>query len=378
MLVFKTSKIKHPIAEAIKAYASYLDLPASVRNDVDPINDGEIPIQMIASEAMDARAMRMIEQFIGDKIRLVLLLSPAAHPGPLADALTDMPHVFRMDPNVTAGPFVQRLRGLVSAIELKKDFYIDFMKAEIAMENGQTTEAVSIVQTLQRAGVDPFACHILLARILFAAGTFEGALKQAQLAVRSRETSLAARSLVAAIYQKMGDSAKAEAVMEQSLEVAEASMSYLVQLGDVYFEQGKVDKSKAAYKKAKELDPNNKQADEGLLAVSLLEGDFKAATESVSAKGLNFDLARFCNLKGVSLSNNRRYEDAEKMYLNTIGMLGKSPDVYKIQFNLGLCLKKAGNIAKALKYFEDCKALAPVTFTRIDEQLENVRKKKAG
>jgi tetratricopeptide (TPR) repeat protein len=375
MLVFKSQNLNHPMALAIKAYGRYLDLPVDLLPEGAEPQLGEVLIHMMEATRADFHAMRRLETLVGEKLRFVMLISPPPAPGPLAEALQDMPHVYRIDPNSSAEPFVQHLKTFVDSVDKKKEFFLDFNKAESEMDAGRATEAISIVRRLQSTAVDAFACNLLLAKILYAGDKLEDALTQAKLAVKGKPRSLAAMALLSAIYQKLGRAAEAEKVMESSLSVAEASISYLVQLGDVYFDQGKVAASKAAYKKAKELAPGNRKADEGLLAVSLLEGDFKAAKESSVAKSLNFDLARFCNSRAVALTANRRFDCAETMYLNTINLLGRSPDVYKVQFNLGLCLKKSGDLKKSLSYFEACKTTAPATFLRLDEQIAAIRDK---
>jgi tetratricopeptide (TPR) repeat protein len=363
------------MAQALVAYAKYFELPATVERSGAEMQPDQIAIEMMESTKTDSKAMRRLEMIMGEQLmKMVLMIAPSPDPGPLADALADMPHVFRLPPSVSAQEFVQKLKSLVETIDANKDFYTGFAAAEREVAAGKASEVVDAIKNLEAKGVDSFACQMLLARVYYNLNKLDDALNYGRLAARAKPKSLAARSLVAAIYAKRGEITKAEKVLEMSLDVAETSIGYLVQLGDVYFDQGKVEKSKEAYKKAKSLDPNSKKADEGLLAVSLLEGDFKAAKDSLVAKGLNFDLARFCNIRAVNLTKYGKFPQAEQMYNNTIGLLGNSPDVYKVLFNLGLCLKKAGNVSSALEYFQKCQSSAPKDFDRVQEQIESLRK----
>ena len=381
MAVFLVQNQNHPVAQAITAYARYFGLPGSVDLEANVARKTEIQTDVsvwyFEATKFDFNTMRRLEQLMADHVRLVFLVAPPPLPE-LESTVNDMPYLFRCDINPSASVFSSLLRNMLNYVEKRKHFFLEFTTAEAALEAGHYQDVIATVRRLQTQAVDPYACHMLLARVLFKVGKLEDALKQAQLASRVKPRSLASRSLVGAIYHKLGQVDKAEKILEMSLDVAEASIGYLVQLGDVYFDQGKVGKSKAAYQKAAFLDPKNQKAQEGMMAVSLLEGDFKPSKSGTSAGYAHFDLARFCNLRAIGLVNNRRYSEADTMYKNTINILDNGPDVYKVLFNQALCTKKSGDLRKSLEQFLKCKTLAPKAFDRVDEQIQSLQSKLAG
>jgi tetratricopeptide (TPR) repeat protein len=146
----------------------------------------------------------------------------------------------------------------------------------------------------------------------------------------------------------------------------------MAQLGDVYFENGKLTEAKAVYKRANALDPQSEGPLKGLLALSILEGHVRNSRQMMTGRLAHIDLARFCNLRGIALTANKRYALAERLYLNTADLLGDEKELYKIFFNLGLCMKKAGEYRKAEDYFQKCERSAPKAFSRASQQLRNL------
>ena len=372
MIIFGFSKLNSQLALAVKAFADYFSLPVEIADIRRPRPFGKVLIKVVEASVTNAATMRGIEKLRNGREPLVLLFSPKAGVEPFASILTEMPNLFHIAADASAADLIRELHRMAKLIETNIKFYIESEDAEEAFLAHRYTDAERIAHRMLAGNHQPYTPHMLLGRMLFDSGKAHAALGHAQKALHERPRSIAAASLVAASYQKLGQSNVAENYLLEFLPIAETSMLYMIQLGDVYFETGKISNAKTTYQRSKDLDASEKRALDGLLAVSLLDGDMKAAKHMATSLLAHTDLGRFCNLRAISLTTNRQFKNAEKLYLNALKLLGVDRDVYKLYFNLGLCLKKAGHALKAVQYFETCKRMAPKSFDRINQQLKAI------
>jgi tetratricopeptide (TPR) repeat protein len=374
MAVFAFSKLNSSLALAIKSFAEYFSLPLEIADFKQPRPIGKVLIRVVEAGATDAQTMRYIEKLRDGRERLVLLFSPMPEPGPIASILADMPNLFFIPATASAEELIQGLLKICGEIEANMRFYIDAESAEEAFLAHRYMDALNAAKRMLGTEYLPYVPHMIIGRSLFTSDRVHPALQHAQKALRARPKSIAAASLVAAAHQKLGQSRVAEKYLLKFLPAAETSMLYMIQLGDVYFENGKIPDAKAIYQKSQILDPAEKGAIKGLLAVSILEGDLQAANQMTTSALAHIDIGRFCNLRAIALTANQQFKNAEKLYLNTIKLLGKDRSLYKLYFNLGLCMKKAGDVPKSAQYFEMCERMAPKSFARVTQQLKKIRR----
>jgi tetratricopeptide (TPR) repeat protein len=373
MAVFAFAKLSSPLALAIKAFGEYFSWPAEVADIKYPRPIGKVLIKVVEAGATDAQTMRYIEKMRDGRERPILLFSPEPEPGPIGSILQDMPNLFFIPSNATADDLIASLAAIIGEVESNRRFFIDAESAEDSYLNHRYMDALNAAKRMLASEYQPFIPHMIIGRTLFMSDRIHPALQHGKKALTARPTSMPAASLVAAAHQKLGQSHLAEKYLVKFLPQAETSVMYMVQLGDVYFENGKIPDAKATYKKANSLEPEAEGALKGLLAVSILEGDLRASKQIMMGPLAHFDLGRFCNLRAIALTNNKQFKNAEKLYLNTVNLLGKDRNLYKLYFNLGLCMKKAGNVDKSIKYFDMCERMAPRSFSRVTQQLKKLR-----
>jgi Tfp pilus assembly protein PilF len=85
------------------------------------------------------------------------------------------------------------------------------------------------------------------------------------------------------------------------------------------------------------------------------------------------DLARAFNMRGIAMVQNGKFKIAEKLYCNAVQLIKDSGVVHKLWLNLGLCMKKKGDLVKALEYFERCDKSSPEGYARAKSQILQVR-----
>jgi tetratricopeptide (TPR) repeat protein len=373
MAVFAFAKLSSPLALAIKAFAEYFTWPAEVADMKQPRPIGKVLIKVVEAGITDAQTMRYIEKIRDGRERPILLFAPEPEPGPISSILREMPNLFFISSKSTAEDLITGLAAILGEVEGHRRFFIDAESAEESYMAHRYMDALNAAKRMLATEYQPYVPHMIIARTLFMSERIHPALQHGKKALSARPTSMPAASLVAAAHQKLGQSHLAEKYLVKFLPQAETSVLYMVQLGDVYFENGKIPDAKATYKKANSLEPEAEGALKGLLAVSILEGDLRASKQIMTGPLAHFDLGRFCNLRGIALTANKQFKNAEKLYLNTVHLLGKDLNLYKLYFNLGLCMKKAGNLDQSIKYFEMCERMAPKSFTRVTQQLKSLR-----
>lgn len=124
-----------------------------------------------------------------------------------------------------------------------------------------------------------------------------------------------------------------------------------------------------AFEAALEKEPENQRAKQGILAANLVEGRTNLAGSSELASSQSMEIARMFNLKGISMAESGHFRTAERLYNNAMKILPNKEIAYKLWLNLGLCMKKKGDLAAALAYFEKCQELAPPHYKRAESQI---------
>ncbi|WP_141734818.1 tetratricopeptide repeat protein [Oligoflexus tunisiensis] len=234
---------------------------------------------------------------------------------------------------------------------------------------GQFAEAKKILNVLADRFQNSLRYQIWVAQVHLGLKELDRALDAALLAQKMRPKSLEVANLLASIYFKKGDTENYNVIMLQTLRLAEIHLQNLLHWGDVYLEQGNVDRSITAFEAALEKEPENQRAKQGILAANLVEGRTNIAGTMEIASTQSMEIARMFNLKGISMAESGHFRTAERLYNNAMKILPNKEIAYKLWLNLGLCMKKKGDLPAALAYFEKCQELAPPHYKRAEAQI---------
>jgi tetratricopeptide (TPR) repeat protein len=238
-----------------------------------------------------------------------------------------------------------------------------------ALANGQFAEAKKTLNILADRFQNSLRYHIWVAQVHLGLKELDRALDAALQAQKMQPKSLEVANLLASIYFKKGDTENYNAVMQQTIRLAEIHLQNLLHWGDVYLEQGNVDRSITAFEAALEKEPENQRAKQGILAANLVEGRTNIAGTMEIASAQSMEIARMFNLKGISMAESGHFRTAERLYNNAMKILPNKEIAYKLWLNLGLCMKKKGDLPAALAYFEKCQELAPPHYKRAEAQI---------
>lgn len=250
-----------------------------------------------------------------------------------------------------------------------------------ALSAGQFVPARKSLNILADRFQNSLRYHIWAAQVHLGLKELDRALDAALLAQKMRPKSLEVANLLASIYYKKGDTENYKMVMEQTIKIAEIHLQNLLHWGDVYLEQGNVQRSITAFEAALEKEPENQRAKQGILAANLVEGRTNIAGTADLASTQSMEIARMFNLKGISMAESGHFRTAERLYNNAMKILPNKEIAYKLWLNLGLCMKKKGDLPAALAYFEKCQELAPAHYKRAETQIialkDELRKEEA-
>lgn len=234
---------------------------------------------------------------------------------------------------------------------------------------GQFTQAKKSLNVLADRFQNSLRFHIWVAQVHLGLKELDRALDAALLAQKMRPKSLEVSNLLASIYYKKGDTENYNVIVQQTLRLAEIHLQNLLHWGDVYLEQGNVERSITAFEAALEKEPENQRAKQGILAANLVEGRTNIAGTTEIASAQSMEIARMFNLKGISMAESGHFRTAERLYNNAMKILPNKEIAYKLWLNLGLCMKKKGDLPAALAYFEKCQELAPPHYKRAEAQI---------
>lgn len=276
---------------------------------------------------------------------------------------------------VASGAFISEIQKLAKESKLTHEVMKKKVRIfEMLATPGKADEALSEIELLAALNATPpFYMQYLRAVALEKMKKYREAIKAAANSTKLNPNFLSGWSILAKCYHHTKDNESAKQILMRALKIAEEHVDYLVQLGDIHFEEGKFDKSERFYRRALKVEPDNKDARAGVVATSLATGQ-QPSDEDLAYFPSAFDLARVSNLKGVQLAHAEQYTSAQKLYENALIYLPIRDQAHRILFNLGLLMERWKKYEDALKYYEESLARAGQSpLPKLLEHMEKLR-----
>jgi len=152
-------------------------------------------------------------------------------------------------------------------------------------------------------------------------------------------------------------------------------------LGDAYLNAGQANKAEENFKKGQQLigDKKDPRFSEGMAKVSILNGDFDAASELLPKSDLSEQVLAFLNMRAIMAIRTKDYERGLKFYSFALNGC-KSGDLLraKLMFNRGIGHIRANQPSEALNCFSESAKLGGDKFSRARGPLEIAKKIVAG
>jgi len=269
--------------------------------------------------------------------------------------------------------FFTLLEEVVSFGQTNKHLITQINQVHTNIEKKNFDDALQILEKIDGQYPSKFRKNLVYGRLHLELQNFPKALGHIKEAISFSPKSLEAHNLLASIYHKMNRPDEYQKVMMSMTKMAEVLLKNLIHWGNLFLEQGRTEKSITAFEAALKNDPENILAKHGLLAAHLIEGRTSIIESKNFADYQSLELARLFNLKGIAMAESGNFSAAERLYQNSLKILPHENLAHKLWMNLGLCMKKKGNLDRAKDYFTKSQSTALEPYPRAVSQIENIQ-----
>ena len=246
-------------------------------------------------------------------------------------------------------------------------------KIEAAIEKKEPDNAIALLQQLS-GHIPEYQRLILSARCLLGSDKLQEALADAKKAMNLEPDHAEAIEIHAVILNAMGQRNRSLELLDKKKEITSKDSKLMLLQADLNLQSNLLADAKECFRLAAQLDPSSKEARQGKFLVGVMDGSVTGIKSDKDKTKTSLELATMCNNKAIALVRAKEYEVAENLYQSTIRIMPDKRVEYKLWMNLGLCMKKAKNWAKALEYFQTGKQKAPESYGRFDEQIKNMQR----
>lgn len=365
--------------EGLTAFKAFFDLPYDWYEFAEPvqINPENHDVVIVVNEdpeKLDAltsiQKLRSLPQLAATPI--IFISEPLSEYAKIL--FQDFDFIWNSNAPFQSDHFFKTLEQIKNYYQEKRVFIQKVIELHVKLGENNFKEAYEILKQVHSDYPSQFRKNLLFARLHFAERNYSKAIEHAKSALQHAPQSLEAHNLLASAYHKLGKAEDYKRVIESITEMAEIALKNYIHWGNLFLEQGRSQKSITAFEAALEKDPNNLLAKQGLLAAHLIEGRTSIVESQNFAEYQSLELARLFNLKGIAMAESGNFLAAERLYQNALKILPYEDLAHKLWLNLGLCMKKKGNLEQAKEYFTKSKDTAPISYQRADSQLESIDK----
>jgi len=127
------------------------------------------------------------------------------------------------------------------------------------------------------------------------------------------------------------------------------NLSHKVSLGKAFIQADRHDEAREVLSEVQTMDATNQDCLDQLGTMAFKEGDFSLAQQLISQTENGNELARTFNNLGISHVSHNEFEEAIHTYHQAMHLLGDKAKLYLLQYNLGLALRKKGNLVESFE-----------------------------
>ncbi len=374
-------EISDEFFDALVHHMIHLNLPIRFQR-FDPAVDYELgPDTILLAENRSPEDIKLASKLLKFRKRLETLTVPVLlvteQLSPVVETLfSDKELFFQSELPFDVARFLSDLESVRGFYENNFDAFQTRFQIQKLVDARDFTHAKLLLDQIQDAYPYPFQIEMFNGIIAFEQGNYEVAETYFSAARESIPDSLDALNHLAKVYLRQSRKEELEEVLAQTNKVAEIIVKNLIHWGTVYLDRGEIEKPMFLFEQAAEKDPANIEASQMRMATSLLSGNQALTQQIIESTPHAMDIARLCNTQGIRMATIvKNFEVAEKLYTNAMAFLPDENVRYKLWYNLGLAMKRANNYQKALEYFQSSKAIAPAGFDKIDQAIEDAKKK---
>ena len=364
------------LPEAIKGFTHFLGWTNKVSTQGIKSNFAVVKNDMIIMGDEENTSLDI--QLVLERIRKnnpfkpVIIISPS-YTEELENACYKHKPVFFCNWPFNSKNFIDQLLAAKETYESAKSAGAKLDKVYSLLDANKPGEAKKCLEDIASL-ISPTKKHTLLAKCYLLGQRAEQAESEALKACGFDQENIEAHEVLARAKALKGQYSDAIATLKKNQKLVNNSLECTLLLADLNLEVGEISESKKSYTKAITLDPKSAEAKKGKFLVGIIDGSITTVKSNEKDKTKkSIELAKVCNTKAISLVRAKQFDLAELLYQNTIRIIPDKRIEYKLWMNLGLCMKKAKNYAKAKEFFEIGKKKCPPGYTRFDEQIASLK-----
>ena len=247
------------------------------------------------------------------------------------------------------------IKAIVDAESSLNPIESQIRKIENYLAEGRPSEALKLV-TPKLHEKHPFVAraNTAVADVWMRLMKYDKADNFISMALKAESDFFPALQLKAKLYTKMGNHSEAINILKKMAEKSPKNLTNLVNLGAVYVNANQLDEAKKVLDQVMILDSDNRAAKDELGKVAFKEGNIPLAAQFLAETENGDEIASFFNMMAISLVAQGKHEEGIKTYKNAMQLLADKARLYLLHYNLGLALKKGGQVTEC--FYELCQS----------------------
>ena len=209
----------------------------------------------------------------------------------------------------------------------------------------------------------------------------EQQLPEAENAVKDAldhdDTYHEALHLIAKIFANTGRHAQAIDMLKKMNLESPLNIQTLIDLGSAQMDSDMDAAAKATFDKADKIDPEHPKLKDEKGKLAFKQGDYGLARQLLAETASAEDIVRHLNNVAVGIVSKKDFAQGIKVYEAAIGILKEPGHSHVLEYNMGLALRKKGELRKAFDVLASVYERAPefakayAAFVHVVKEMEN-------
>jgi tetratricopeptide (TPR) repeat protein len=218
-------------------------------------------------------------------------------------------------------------------------------KVETLMLDGSYREAYRLIDPpLLKASSFQTRAQLNYAEIHIELGDEDKAEKLLEEVLQREPAQNRALQIKAKILSRRGKHDQAIEVLRRLTITSPKNLSHKVDLGKAYIHADRHEEAKAVLQEVQSIDSSHQDCLDQLGTIAFKEGNFGLAQQLISQTENGNELARTFNNLGISHVSHQEFDEAIHTYQHAMALLGDKAKLYLLHYNLGLALRKKGEL----------------------------------
>ncbi len=222
-------------------------------------------------------------------------------------------------------------------------------KIEMYVANGQPMEAYKLfTDPMFEKGPYLVRAMVVAAEVFIGIAKYDKAQKCLDDALRASPENAKALQLQARLYSRQGKHEEAIKLLEGLVDRSPKNLTSRIKLGSAYIDADRLDDAKRVFHGVLDKDPASQDCKDGLAMVAFKEGDLGLAEQLIAETENGNELARVFNNMAISQVAKNDFDQGILTYQNAMNLLADKARLHLLQYNLGLALRKKGDLNQSL------------------------------